>query len=82
MALEGPAGAQRPEHAKQQAIDMLGGDAAEDGRALQLGAPQLLQGAHFIGQLAQALVDQLGFAAGTGGAEGQAAAVEIQAGRR
>jgi hypothetical protein len=61
---------------------MLGGDAAEDTRAGKLGAPQLLQGVDLVGQLAQGLVDQLGFAAGAGGAQDQAAGIEVEGGGR
>ncbi|MOA12224.1 hypothetical protein D3C78_1321980 [compost metagenome] len=59
---------------------MLGGDAAKNGGSAELGTPQLLQGVHFIGQLAQGFFDQLGLAAGAGGAQGQAALVEIEGG--
>ena len=37
-------------------------------------------GIDLIGQLAQGLIDQLGLAAGAGGAQGQAAGIEIEGG--
>ncbi|MNJ31422.1 hypothetical protein D3C77_260590 [compost metagenome] len=71
-------GAQRPQHAKQQAVDVLGGNAADDAGSAQFGAPLLFQGLYFVGQLAQRLVDAFGFAAGTGGTQAQVTAVEIE----
>ncbi len=79
-AHEGAAGAQGPEHAEQQAVDVLGGDAGDQGGTGQVGAPEGFQGFDFVGQLAQGLVDQLGFAAGAGGAQHQAAGVQVQRG--
>ncbi len=63
-AHEGSPGAQRPQHPEQQAVDVLGGDAANHAGRTQLGAPQLLQGLDFIVQLAQVFLDALGLAAG------------------
>ena len=57
---------------------MLGGHAADDQRIAQALAPQGFQRLDFVGQLAKALVDQLGLAAGAGGAQGQAAALAVQ----
>ncbi len=57
---------------------MLRRDAADDAGLAQLGAPLGFEHFDFVGQLAQALLDQLGLATGTGGTEQQAALVEIQ----
>ena len=80
LAHERAPGAQRPQHPKQQAVDVLGGDAADDAGLAQVGAPQSLQRFDFIGQLAQGFVDALGFAAGAGGAQAQLAAIQVQRG--
>ncbi|MNV12499.1 hypothetical protein D3C71_1031050 [compost metagenome] len=73
-------GAQWPKHPKQQAVDVLGGDAANDARRAQVGAPQLFQGFDFIGQLAQVFFDALGFAAGAGCAQAESAVIQVQRG--
>ena len=80
LAYKGAAGTQRPQHAKQQAVDMLGSDAADDAGVLEIFAPQGFQRLYFIGQLAQGLVDALGLAAGAGGAQAQLAVVQIEGG--
>ncbi|MNC13940.1 hypothetical protein D3C75_617020 [compost metagenome] len=73
-------GAQWPKHPKQQAVDVLGGDAANDARRAQVSAPQLFQGFDFIGQLAQVFFDALGFAAGAGCAQAESAVIQVQRG--
>lgn len=72
--------AQRPQHAEQQAVDMLGGDAADDAGLAQVGAPQGFQGLDLIGQLAQGFVDALRLAAGAGGAQAQLAGIQVKGG--
>ncbi|MNJ71936.1 hypothetical protein D3C77_685350 [compost metagenome] len=57
---------------------MLGSHAADDAGIAQVGAPLLLQGQYFVGQLAQCLVDALRVAAGTGGAQAQVTGVQIE----
>ncbi|MNJ51540.1 hypothetical protein D3C77_468490 [compost metagenome] len=59
---------------------MLGGHTADDARIAQIGTPLLLQGTYFVAQLAQSFVDALGFTAGAGGAQAQAATVQIKVG--
>ena len=73
-------GAQRPQHPKQQTVDVLGGDAANDARRAQVCAPQLFQGFDFIGQLAQVFFDVLGLATGAGCAQAESAVIQVQCG--
>ncbi|MNS72963.1 hypothetical protein D3C72_1063880 [compost metagenome] len=73
-------GTQRPQHAKQQTVNMLGGDAADGAGLTEIRAPQLFQCFDLVGQLAQGFVDALGLAAGAGRAQAQAALVEVHCG--
>ena len=61
---------------------MLRRHTGDNARITQVRAPQLLQCLNFVGHLAQAFVDALGLAAGTGGTQAQPAQVQIQFGRR
>ena len=80
LAGEGPPGAERPEHPEEQAIDVLGGDAAKDGRRAKGRAPEALQGGDLVGQLEQLLGDEFGFTAGARGAQGQQRRLQIEPG--
>ncbi|MNF80707.1 hypothetical protein D3C84_629560 [compost metagenome] len=73
-------GAQRPEHPEQQAIDVLGGNAADDACRTEIGTPQLFQGFDLVGQLPQAFFDALGLATGPGRTQAQPALIQIQRG--
>ena len=64
LAHERAPGAQRPQHPEQQAVNMLGGDAA-DHQALPSRRPRAVQCFDFIGQFAQVSVRCVGLAAGT-----------------
>ncbi|KZX65328.1 hypothetical protein A3710_01185 [Stutzerimonas frequens] len=57
---------------------MLRGDAADHCCIAEVGTPQRLQRFDFVGQLVQVLVDELGLAAGAGGAERQAEQLGIE----
>ncbi|MCY1178293.1 hypothetical protein D9M73_186370 [compost metagenome] len=77
MTCKAAACAQWPQHAKQQAIDVVAGDTAKDAGSAQVCTPQLFQRSNFIGKLAQAFVDALGFATGAGGAQAQLAPIRV-----
>ncbi len=76
--LDGTTGGQRPQHAEQQAIDMLVRDRAVHLRAFQLVAEGGLQRIHFARELAHALDDRARRAGAAGGEHHQLQLVFVQ----
>ncbi|MNI35263.1 hypothetical protein D3C73_892820 [compost metagenome] len=76
--LDRTAGSQRPQHAEQQAIDMLVGHGAMHLGAVQLGAERGLQRIDLARQLVQPLADGAGLAGAAGGEHAQFAGALVQ----
>ncbi len=72
------AGGQRPQHAEQQAVDVLVGYRAMDLHALHLRAERGLQRLHLARQLVQALADRTRLAGAAGGEHAQLAGALVQ----
>lgn len=72
------AGSQRPQHAEQQAIDVLVRHRAMHLHAFQLRAERSLQCVHLARQLVHALVDRTGLSGAAGGEHAQLAGALVQ----